>query len=142
MPIHVAAEATCDHCGKTVPCRLDWAFVQGTTTFGGRSVRDVSAAIRGLDTWFVNHDALACSEACKVALANDPTWRWSDFGNKWESCALRSREVIKAGRSAPVAANLPTFCGACGWRVTPAEIVCPTPSTFACPMCGTAFDAR
>jgi hypothetical protein len=133
MPVHFPAEATCDHCGKTAPCKLDCAFLSGVT-FGGRSFKGFGAAIRGLE--FFNHDALACSDACRDALAKDPRWRWADFGNRWGSCGGDASVAMKSGSSSP-AADLPTFCGACGWRVTPAEVVHLTPSILGCPQCGT-----
>jgi hypothetical protein len=85
MPIHIPAEATCDHCGKTAPCRLDCAFGVRTHAWDRREFEYVAAVVRGLDTWVWKQDGVACSDACKEALAKDPRYagysgRWTSFG--------------------------------------------------------------
>ncbi len=85
MPIHIPAEATCDHCGKTTPCKLACALPQqGGASWGDhRDFEQVCVAIRGLGAWFWRDDGVACSEACKAALANEP--RYKKFGGQWRS---------------------------------------------------------
>ncbi len=135
MPVHFPAEATCDHCGKTVPCKLDCA-VLAECTFGGRSFQEPGIAIRGLETWFFNNDALACSAACRDALANDPRWRWADFGNAWQPCGGTVSPATRFDAGPPATANLPAFCGACGWHVSASQVVRLAGSTVGCPQCG------
>ena len=83
MPVHMPAEATCDHCGKTAPCKLDCAFVR-TSIIGDRSFQTVGVAIRGLETWFWKNDGVACSETCKDTLAKDP--KHAGFSDPWAPC--------------------------------------------------------
>jgi hypothetical protein len=84
MPVHIPAEATCDHCGKTAPCKLDCAFPRETIEWGSRSFQTVGVAIRGLGTWFWKADGVACSETCKETLAKEP--RYASFAGQWRSC--------------------------------------------------------
>lgn len=87
-------EATCDHCGKTAPCRLDYAFDAGGVGWGKRNFHTGGGAIRGLGTWFWKADGVACSEECKEALAKKP--RHADFGGQWRSrpyLAYASQEI-------------------------------------------------
>lgn len=84
MPILIPAEAACDHCGKTAPCKLDSSFSFRTVEHAGRTYEAACVAIRGLPTWFWRDNGVACSEACKQALEKEP--RFSGYSGKWGAC--------------------------------------------------------
>jgi ferredoxin len=82
MPIHIPAEATCDHCGKVAPCKVKCLF-DGSITLDDRRYERPGLAIRGLPAWFWKRDGMACSESCKEVLARDPRY---DFSGPWMPC--------------------------------------------------------
>jgi hypothetical protein len=81
MPIQIPAEATCDHCGKTAPCKLFCCFENSSMTIGKREFQKAAIGVRDLQTWFWKFEGIACSEACKQVLAKDP--RWAGYGGQW-----------------------------------------------------------
>ncbi len=83
MPLHMSAEATCDHCHTTAPCRLDLRLLSGHQ-IGKREHWALGAAVRGIPTWFWKFEGLACSEACRDVLAKEP--RFADYGGRWQPC--------------------------------------------------------
>jgi hypothetical protein len=83
MPVHIPAEATCDHCGKTALFKLDCAYLTDFTS-DCRSFRKVAFGFRGLETWFWKRDGVACSEVCEETLAKE-SW-YSNYAGDWESC--------------------------------------------------------
>jgi hypothetical protein len=84
MPIAIPTELTCDHCGKTATCKMVCSFAWKTMEKAGRSYEEPGLAIRGIPTWFWRDDAVACSEACKAVLSNEP--RFTGYSGKWSSC--------------------------------------------------------
>jgi hypothetical protein len=81
MPIHVPAEATCDHCGKTEPCKLAGAFGNHGIKWSNRGYEELCVATRGLAGWFWKEDGIACSEPCRDVLAKDP--KHAAYGGRW-----------------------------------------------------------
>ena len=79
MPVYIPAEATCDACGKTAPCKLDCAFLTARNRGTIATTQWVQLAIRGLGTWFWNFNGVACSATCKETLANQP--RFADYSD-------------------------------------------------------------
>jgi hypothetical protein len=68
MLLYSQAQATCDHCGRTAPCAIQLCR-RGTFEFEGREYWNMNAVVRGLESWFQNHDGTACSPACRDVLA-------------------------------------------------------------------------
>jgi hypothetical protein len=82
MPLTIQAEASCDQCGETAPCRVDCSLWAGSMVDGGQEFRAVGIAVMGLPTWFYKRDGMACSSACKDILE-------TTFGrgtNEWTPC--------------------------------------------------------
>jgi hypothetical protein len=69
MSIHISAEATCNHCGKTTPCKLDCSLMGG---IGVQRFQKLAVAAHQLTGWFAWEHLLACSVDCKQALAQRP----------------------------------------------------------------------
>jgi hypothetical protein len=78
MPVFIPAQATCDQCGKTAPC---WLACILDDSIG---VGNFGASIRGLATWFWKNDGVACSGACKEALARNP--KFARLSGAWTPC--------------------------------------------------------
>jgi hypothetical protein len=69
MPLYFQGQATCDHCGKTAPCAIQLCLGDGKFSFEEREYWSMHAAVRGPETWFQNHDGMACSAECRDVLA-------------------------------------------------------------------------
>jgi len=68
MSIHISAEAACNHCGKTTPCKL-YCCIGGEAGVGSYSFQKVAVAAPDLQGWFSWNYLVACSVACKDALS-------------------------------------------------------------------------
>lgn len=84
MPLQIAAQATCDQCRTTAPCWVNVLLSWKSVEKAGRSYEAAGVAIHGLPTWFWRDDALACSEACKATLSEQP--RFKEYQGRWKSC--------------------------------------------------------
>ncbi len=84
MPIIIPAEARCDHCGATAPCKLDCSFSWKSMHRAGRTYEEPGVAIRGLPSWFWRDVGVACSESFKEALSSQP--RFADYQGTWREC--------------------------------------------------------
>lgn len=80
MPIHIPAAATCDHCGKTAPCKLECEMM-GEVAVGSRSFKNLAIDVHNLGGWFSWRYLMACSVDCKEALSKDPPY--ASFGGAW-----------------------------------------------------------
>jgi hypothetical protein len=83
MGIYLRAEARCTHCGNTAPCELK-LLLWGVKGINDREYETMNARVHGLETWFRNADALACSPACRDVLNTDP--RYAAYRGQWDPC--------------------------------------------------------
>jgi hypothetical protein len=83
MPLTIQAEASCDQCGKTAPCRVDCSLWSGRMVDGGQEFRDVGVAVMGLPAWFYKREGMACSNTCKEILESTFTGRGTA---EWTPC--------------------------------------------------------
>ena len=83
MGIHIAAEAACNHCGKTAPCQLK-CDLRGEVSIGSRSFSNLAIDVHDLPGWFSWKFLMACSVDCKNALSKAEPY--ANFGGAWTPC--------------------------------------------------------
>jgi hypothetical protein len=85
MSIHISAEATCDNCGKTAPCKLN-ASLMGAV--GSQRFEKLAVATHDLPGWFWWEHLMACSVGCQEVLSQRPPFSsysretWTPFGGR------------------------------------------------------------
>ena len=80
MSLHIAAEAACNNCGATAPCKLK-CELHGDRSIGTRSFANVAVDVHDLHGWFSWNYLMACSEECKEALSKASPY--TSYGGKW-----------------------------------------------------------